>query len=188
MSERMQSSMQSSMQEQNEHVDGPETTSTGTTIGRMTGMVKWFNNKSGFGFITVCSESAYKGTDIFVHYSKIRVSNSQYKFLIQGEYVDFDLISNDTGTHKFNASDVCGVNNGPIMCETRKNAFDQSTSRESPQQDRRYTVRPASNQSAAVDDGFKPVRRLNRPSNPSGTSGPGVAKSRQFDQRTVSRT
>jgi cold shock CspA family protein len=128
----------------------PET----TIIGRMTGIVKWFNNKSGFGFITVCSDNAHKGTDIFAHYSAIRDSKTQYKYLLQGEYVEFDLVSTETGTHKFNASEICGVMGGLIMCETRKIAFDQSardhTQRDQPtrdqptrdQSDRKYIVRP----------------------------------------------
>ena len=62
---------------------------------RLTGMVKWFNNKSGFGFVTVCSEGEFKGKDIFAHYSSIRVTNSQYKYLVQGEYVEFTLVSSE---------------------------------------------------------------------------------------------
>ena len=50
----------------------------GTKIGRMTGMVKWFNSKSGFGFITVCSDNENKGNDIFVHYSAKRLVANGY--------------------------------------------------------------------------------------------------------------
>ena len=46
-------------------------------VQRLTGMVKWFNNKSGFGFITVSGTGEYAGKDIFSHYSSIRVTNSQ---------------------------------------------------------------------------------------------------------------
>ena len=52
-------------------------------VQRLTGMVKWFNNKSGFGFITVCSDGEFAGKDIFAHYSSIRVTNSQYKYLVK---------------------------------------------------------------------------------------------------------
>jgi len=38
---------------------------------RLIGRVKWFNNKAGFGFITVC-DGEYAEKDIFVHYSSIR--------------------------------------------------------------------------------------------------------------------
>jgi len=130
-------------------------------VGHMTGMVKWFNSKSGFGFITVCSESEHKGSDIFVHYSAIRSANTQYKYLIQGEYVDFDLVSTETGEHKFNAADVTGVNGGAIMCETRRLAFEQSShSQDRTQgrsqdrtQDRRYVVRPPRN------NDYTPIQR-----------------------------
>ena len=89
---------------------------------RITGMVKWFNNKSGFGFIKVCGDGEFGGKDIFVHYSSIRVTNSQYKYLVQGEYVDFLLVSSATDKHEYHATDITGVSNGPILCETRSQA------------------------------------------------------------------
>ena len=58
---------------------------TDTNAQRLTGMVKWFNNKAGFGFITVCEGLEHAGKDIFAHYTSIRVTNSQYKYLVQGE-------------------------------------------------------------------------------------------------------
>jgi cold shock CspA family protein len=87
---------------------------------RLTGTVKWFNNKAGFGFITVCEPGEYNEKDIFVHYTSIRVSNSQYKYLVQGEYVDFTLVKANSDGHEFQAMDVSGVKGGPIMCETRR--------------------------------------------------------------------
>lgn len=89
-------------------------------IPTLTGTVKWFNNKAGFGFITVCEEGEFKDKDIFVHYSSIRVSNSQYKYLVQGEYVDFTLVKANSDTHEFQAMNVSGVKGGPIMCEIRR--------------------------------------------------------------------
>ena len=89
-------------------------------VNRLTGMVKWFNNKSGFGFVTGCGDGEYGGKDIFTHYSAIRVTNSQYKYLVQGEYVDFNLVKSDSDKHEFNAGDVTGVMGGPILCETRR--------------------------------------------------------------------
>lgn len=87
---------------------------------RLTGMVKWFNNKAGFGFITVCSGFDGEGKDIFAHYTSIRVTNSQYKYLVQGEYVDFVLTRSENDKHEFHAADITGVRNGPILCETRQ--------------------------------------------------------------------
>jgi cold shock CspA family protein len=89
------------------------------TSERLTGNVKWFNKKAGFGFLTVCNEGEYKNKDIFVHYSAIRVTNSQYKYLIQGEYVNFNLLKMKNEKYEFQASDISGVLNGQIMCETK---------------------------------------------------------------------
>ena len=96
---------------------------------RLTGMVKWFNNKAGFGFITVSEEQESSGKDIFAHYSSIRVTNSQYKYLVQGEYVDFILTRSENEKHEFHASDITGVRNGPILCETRQVAQDAQPQR-----------------------------------------------------------
>jgi len=93
------------------------------TGDRMTGMVKWFNNKAGFGFITVCGDGEFGGKDIFTHYSSIRVNNTQYKYLVQGEYVDFNLIKSENDKHEYQAVDISGVKGGAIMCETRKMAL-----------------------------------------------------------------
>jgi cold shock CspA family protein len=89
-------------------------------LKRLSGMVKWFNNKSGFGFITVCSEGEFNKKDIFVHYSSIRVSNPQYKYLVQGEYVDFTLIQPADSKHEYQATDITGIMGGSIMCETQR--------------------------------------------------------------------
>ena len=53
--------------------------STPSTCGR----VKWFNNKAGYGFITV-SKGDYNGEDVFVHHSAIEVAQEQYRYLVQG--------------------------------------------------------------------------------------------------------
>lgn len=56
----------------------------------MVGRVKWFNNEKGYGFIN--SENL---DDIFVHYSSIDMDG--YKTLLQGDTVNFDLISTPKG-------------------------------------------------------------------------------------------
>lgn len=86
---------------------------------RFTGRVKWFNNKSGYGFITV-TDGSKSGTDVFVHHSSIKVDSEQYKYLVQGEYVDFTLSDTKTADHEFQAGDVCGIKGGKLMCETRR--------------------------------------------------------------------
>ena len=88
-----------------------------TTHHRLTGFVKWFNHKKGFGFITVCSEGKYDKEDIFVHYRSVRSTPGQYNYLVQGEYVDFNLVKVTNSNHTCQASDVTGVNFGHIMCK-----------------------------------------------------------------------
>lgn len=83
------------------------------------GRVKWFNNKAGYGFITV-TDGPRSGSDIFVHHSAINVENQQYRYLIQGEYVEFDLVKTDSQTHEWQASMVAGIRGGKLMCETRR--------------------------------------------------------------------
>jgi CspA family cold shock protein len=83
------------------------------------GRVKWFNNKTGFGFITV-TDGTNEGNDIFVHHSSIKVDTEQYKYLVQGEYVEFELVTTNGGKHKFQAGSVMGIKGGKLMCETRK--------------------------------------------------------------------
>ena len=90
---------------------------------RLTGRVKWFNNKTGFGFITALgdSEGVKEGSDVFVHHSTIKVVQEQYRYLVQGEYVEFVLskIADASNKHEFQAADVSGVKGGKLICETR---------------------------------------------------------------------
>jgi cold shock CspA family protein len=86
---------------------------------RFIGRVKWFNNKAGYGFITV-TDGSRSGSDIFVHHSSIMVDSEQYKYLVQGEYLEFSLSETKTETHEFQAGDVSGIKGGKLMCETRR--------------------------------------------------------------------
>ena len=85
---------------------------------KVIGQVKWFNTKTGFGFITA-REGEHVGNDIFTHFSSIRVNDSQYKYLVQGEYVEFDRVKSTTGPHEYKAADITGIKGGELMCETR---------------------------------------------------------------------
>ena len=101
-----------------------DNTKNDTTVSsRLTGRVKWFNNKTGFGFITALSDSegVKNGSDVFVHHSTIKVAQEQYRYLVQGEYVEFVLskIADASNKHEFQAADVSGVKGGKLICETR---------------------------------------------------------------------
>ncbi|MEW5895416.1 MAG: cold-shock protein [Candidatus Omnitrophota bacterium] len=54
------------------------------------GIVKWFSNQKGFGFIT--SES---GKDLFVHHSEIQ--GDGYKSLDEGQKVKFEAAEGPKG-------------------------------------------------------------------------------------------
>lgn len=90
-----------------------------TPCEHLLGRVKWFNNKAGYGFITV-TDGPRSGSDIFVHHSAVNVENQQYKYLIQGEYVEFDLVRTESTNHEWQAAKVAGIRGGKLMCETRR--------------------------------------------------------------------
>jgi CspA family cold shock protein len=86
---------------------------------RVLGKVKWFNNTSGYGFITFITNDDRNDTDIFVHHSSIHISGQHYKYLVQGEYVEFSVEPTQNGTHEIQAVHITGIKNGKLMCETR---------------------------------------------------------------------
>lgn len=59
---------------------------------RIKGIVKWFNNAKGFGFIT-----RDDGDDVFVHFRSIR--GDGYRTLTQGQQVEFELMDGPKGLH-----------------------------------------------------------------------------------------
>jgi len=54
------------------------------------GIVKWFNDKKGYGFI-----QRNDGADLFVHYSSINMSG--FRTLTEGEKVAFEVEENERG-------------------------------------------------------------------------------------------
>ena len=60
-----------------------------------TGVVKWFNNEKGFGFISVEGEG-----DVFVHFSAI--TGVGYKSLEDGQSVQFDVVEGAKGPQAAN--------------------------------------------------------------------------------------
>ncbi len=59
------------------------------------GMVKWFNDSKGYGFI----ENS-EGEDVFVHFSAIQMDG--FKTLIEGQKVEFELLNGEKGFHAGN--------------------------------------------------------------------------------------
>ena len=136
--------------------------------GRLLGQVKWFNNKAGYGFITMDGNTG-NPKDVFAHYSNIKLGD-QYKYLVQGEYVEFELAPTTEGTHEFQAINISGVNGGQIMCEVRRQnranriahqeqQYGEETKRPEVKPRRRPVPPPAE---GVADDGFKTVKRVSR--------------------------
>lgn len=66
------------------------------SLSNYTGVVKWFDNERGYGFI-----SANEGKDVFVHHSQVK-EKSHNKDLHEGESVNFDMIENEKGLSAIN--------------------------------------------------------------------------------------
>lgn len=64
-----------------------------------TGVIKWFNNEKGYGFI-----DGNGGEDIFVHYSAIKQDG--YKSLSEGQVVEYELLETEKGLQAINVKEV----------------------------------------------------------------------------------
>lgn len=84
---------------------------------RYAGRVKWFNNKAGYGFISTSVDG--QDQDIFVHHSELQPSTNLFRYLVEGEYVEFGLSQTSSEDDKVSARAVKGLNGGKLMCETR---------------------------------------------------------------------
>ena len=59
-------------------------------MSRLTGSVKWFDAKKGFGFLV-----GPEGKDVFVHFSSIE--SEGFRALKDGEPVEYELIEGEKG-------------------------------------------------------------------------------------------
>ena len=65
-------------------------------MSNYTGVVKWFDNERGYGFI-----SANDGQDVFVHHSQVK-EKTHNKDLHEGESVNFDMRETAKGLSAIN--------------------------------------------------------------------------------------
>ncbi|MGR6860229.1 transcription antiterminator/RNA stability regulator CspE [Aliivibrio salmonicida] len=63
-------------------------------MSKTTGIVKWFNEEKGFGFITQDNG----GADVFVHFRAI--ASEGFKTLKEGQKVSFTVEQGQKGPHK----------------------------------------------------------------------------------------
>ncbi len=64
-----------------------------------TGTVKWFNDKKGFGFISIEG-----GEDIFVHHTAIE--SEGFRTLEEGDNDEFEVVQGDKGNKAENVKRV----------------------------------------------------------------------------------
>jgi len=62
------------------------------------GIIKWFDNKKGFGFIA----QDEGGQDVFVHFSAI--AGEGFKTLEEGDRVEFEVSQSDKGLKASNVT------------------------------------------------------------------------------------
>jgi len=61
----------------------------------VTGIVKWFNNVKGYGFL-----GRNDGPDVFVHYTAI--VGDGYRTLNEGDAVEFEIVEGEKGPQAAN--------------------------------------------------------------------------------------
>jgi CspA family cold shock protein len=124
---------------------------------RSTGSVKWFNNKAGYGFVTV-KGGDHDGKDVFAHYSAIKVIDDQFRYLVQGEYIEFDLTKDESGKHDFVVSNISGIKGGSLMCEVQRN--NEASKKPTARVVYKYVVKEGND-----TDGFQRVQKRGRKPN-----------------------
>ena len=68
-----------------------------------TGLVKWFNEEKGFGFITQDNG----GADVFVHFRAI--ASEGFKTLAEGQKVSFEVEQGQKGLQRLQLEDLFGL-------------------------------------------------------------------------------
>ena len=99
-----------------------DSSATDNSTEVLVGKCKWFNNRAGYGFLTVLGDN--KGNkkdeeDIFVHHTSLITQEDHYNYLVQGEYVWFTKEKTADKTHEYQAGNVTGLYGDKMLCETR---------------------------------------------------------------------
>ena len=84
---------------------------------KLTGTVKWFDSKKGFGFISPDVESGLNG-DVFVHQSNI-VSATGFRTLTDGLPVSFFSRPDKSG--KVQAFEITMADGSPVKVDSSRN-------------------------------------------------------------------
>jgi CspA family cold shock protein len=66
-------------------------------VERLKGVVKWFNNAHGYGFL-----GRDDGPDVFIHYSAI--AGEGYRSLQEGDKVEFEIVQGQKGPQAANVT------------------------------------------------------------------------------------
>ena len=69
-------------------VDNSQEVSPSQKPGTLQGRVKWFNAQSGYGFI---EKQGSTDIDLFVHHSALDTKDDQFRYLVEGEYVQYSV-------------------------------------------------------------------------------------------------
>ena len=81
-----------------------------------TGIVKWFNARKGFGFIT--PDEGDK--DVFVHHSAINTKNDEFANLNENDKVEFDVNQGEKGLE---AKNVTVTEAAPFQSRDRRERY-----------------------------------------------------------------
>lgn len=77
---------------------------------KIKGVVKWFSNRKGFGFITPNDNDQYT-EDLFVHVTAIIIEPGRYRTLKDGFETEFEVITDENG--KYKAVNVTSADGSP---------------------------------------------------------------------------
>ena len=94
--------------------DNQENNNVNVNSEKVVCVVKWFNSRNGYGFITNLDDDS----DYFAHQSNLEPQENCFKTLYQGEYVECN-VQRDSDSGKEQAVNVTGIRGGKLMCEHR---------------------------------------------------------------------